>query len=110
MIGVMCREGQRPVVEEFFELFKTPWEFCLTGKAYDVVVLTRVAPTRPDARLVIVCGQQVQPWDVHQVTALSPAQPVPLLKHGDRMFPVYRGIARVASSSKSIVTLSGSTD
>ena len=26
MIGVISRENQKAVVEEFFELFKTPWD------------------------------------------------------------------------------------
>jgi len=110
MIGVMCREGQEPFVEEFFELFKTPWEFCVTGKAYDVIVLTSVASTIPDARLVIACGQQIQPWDAHQVTAWATAPPAPLLQYRDGVFPVYRGIATFASSSQPLVTLSDSAD
>ena len=40
VIGVISRPDQRPVVEEFFELFKTPWEFYQPGRTYDVVVAT----------------------------------------------------------------------
>ena len=38
MIGVVARANQARLVEEFFQLFKTPWEFYTPGRAYDVVI------------------------------------------------------------------------
>lgn len=40
MIGVISRPDQVPVVKEFFELFKTPWEFYRSGRHYEVVLAT----------------------------------------------------------------------
>jgi len=40
MIGVIAQAAERGVVEEFFQLFKTPWEFYREGRSYDVVVVT----------------------------------------------------------------------
>ncbi len=40
MIGVIARPDQEPVVEEFFELFKTPWEIHRPGRHYAVVIVT----------------------------------------------------------------------
>ena len=40
VIGVISRTDQRVVIEEFFELFKTPWEHYEEGRAYDVIVMT----------------------------------------------------------------------
>ena len=40
MIGVISKDGQKWAVEEFFELFKTPWEYYRDGRMYDVIVLT----------------------------------------------------------------------
>ena len=37
MIGVIFRDTQKSVVEEFFELFKTPWEVFRPNRSYDVV-------------------------------------------------------------------------
>jgi hypothetical protein len=28
MIGVISKDHEREAVREFFQLFKTPWEFC----------------------------------------------------------------------------------
>lgn len=47
MIGVIVKPGQKPLVEEFFELFKTPWEFYRPGSVYDVVVATGDAMPSP---------------------------------------------------------------
>ena len=38
MIGVVAGEPEHAAVAEFFELFKTPWEFCRPGKRYDVLL------------------------------------------------------------------------
>ena len=40
MIGVIPNPNETAVVEEFFQLFKTPWEFHRQGRIYDVVVAT----------------------------------------------------------------------
>ena len=40
MIGVVCENSEMDVVREFFELFKTPWEFYVEGRPYDVIVST----------------------------------------------------------------------
>lgn len=56
MIGVISRENQRAAVEEFFELFKTPWEHFRHDGTYDVIVATDPASPPPPAKLVIVYG------------------------------------------------------
>ena len=61
MIGVLCPDAQLPVVEEFFELFKTPWQRCAPGRVYDVVITTQVDGPLPEARVVLAfaaCGAQ----------------------------------------------------
>ena len=56
MIAVLSKPDQILVVEEFFELFKTPWEFYRPGHAYDVVVATSDDVPAVDATLLIVYG------------------------------------------------------
>ncbi|HEY6945938.1 MAG TPA: hypothetical protein VI431_12420 [Candidatus Acidoferrum sp.] len=38
MIGVIADAADQDVVREFFELFKTPWEFCRKNQRYDVLL------------------------------------------------------------------------
>jgi hypothetical protein len=40
VIGVLARAGEAAAAEEFFELFKTPWEFYVPGHRYDVLLTT----------------------------------------------------------------------
>jgi hypothetical protein len=72
VIGIISRDDQARAVQEFFELFKTPWEFYDAERRYDVVVATtydipevdagllvvsRGAPTTLDTRNVLVPGR-----------------------------------------------------
>lgn len=56
MIGVLSKPDQRAAVEEFFELFKTPWEFWRDGRRYDAVIVTSERTPQVDARLLVVYG------------------------------------------------------
>src|SRR5437870_1230635 len=38
MIGVVARAEEHDIVREFFELFKTPWEFCRDNERYRVLL------------------------------------------------------------------------
>jgi hypothetical protein len=39
-LGILCNEAERPWAEEFFELFKTPWEFYRPERRYSAVIST----------------------------------------------------------------------
>lgn len=54
MIGVISRPEQSAVVEEFFQLFKTPWEFYQPGRSYDVVIATVENVPAVEAGLVVL--------------------------------------------------------
>jgi len=59
VIGVIANPSNERIVREFFELFKTPWEFfCETGQ-YDVVLCAGVpVPEAVSAKLLVVYGDQ----------------------------------------------------
>jgi hypothetical protein len=56
VIGVVAKECEYPEVREFFELFKTPWEFYKSEQEYDVVLCTGHEGFEDSARLLIVNG------------------------------------------------------
>jgi hypothetical protein len=56
MIGVIAKPGQTAAVEEFFQLFKTPWESYREGRSYDVVITAAEEVPHVDAVLLIVFG------------------------------------------------------
>src|SRR5437868_14405950 len=62
MIGVVADSPDRPVVREFFELFKTPWEFYRSDRRYSVVLCTAESSgaMHPSAPLVLVYSRAMQ--------------------------------------------------
>jgi hypothetical protein len=53
MIGVVAASGEREVVCEFFELFKTPWEFYRRDRRYETLVCSGDSELHASAKLVI---------------------------------------------------------
>ena len=54
VIGVICHDDERKIVQEFFELFKTPWELFNSTNTYDVIVSTRQEIPESNARLMLL--------------------------------------------------------
>jgi hypothetical protein len=55
MIGVIASPEDFPVAKEFFELFKTPWEFYRSGRQYDVLLCSGDSDFKErDAQLVVI--------------------------------------------------------
>jgi hypothetical protein len=73
MIGVVAARDEHPVVEELFELFKTPWEFYVGGRAYDVVIVASGGEVpNTDAQLLLIYDSRSRNSDVqYGFTALS---------------------------------------
>jgi len=61
MIGVVTDPKNEAVVREFFELFKTPWEFYRSGRRYDVLLCDR--PGFNAAELVLTYASQDPPHE-----------------------------------------------
>jgi hypothetical protein len=54
VIGVRADLDDLPLVEEFFELFKTPWESYQAGRSYDVVLVATDDVPDAEAGLLVV--------------------------------------------------------
>ncbi len=54
MIGVHTTAFLRPFAEEFFELFKTPWEFYSAGRRYEVLICCGIEPENYSAQLLLI--------------------------------------------------------
>jgi hypothetical protein len=66
VIGVCCKENERDVVREFFELFKTPWGLYEKGRSYDVIFVTTEQIPEVDANLLVIFGSDAKDEDVAQ--------------------------------------------
>jgi hypothetical protein len=54
LIGILCKENEKGFAREFFELFKTPWEFYVEGKMYNVVLSTENRIPQVNTNLTII--------------------------------------------------------
>jgi hypothetical protein len=54
VIGVVAPVSEHAVIREFFQLFKTAWEFFEHGRDYDVVLCSGCPPIETSARLIVV--------------------------------------------------------
>ncbi len=89
MIGVIPRADQVEVVEEFFELFKTPWEPYRPGQAYDVIIATADEIPQVRTRLLLVYGPTTKGIDAQVGIAARRRQQGGLLSDQDWLLPIY---------------------
>jgi len=110
VIGVVAEKGERSFVEEFFELFKTPWEFARNDKRYDVLLITADAQDVIEAPVVIVYGSGEKKIDVPCGIRLQNRGHGSLLSWQGRLFPLYGKAAALDTRGDAIVEIKGSPE
>jgi peptidoglycan/xylan/chitin deacetylase (PgdA/CDA1 family) len=91
MIGVIADAADHGVVREFFELFKTPWEFFRQDQSYDVLLCAGDCPFVGTAKLVVIYAGGKTGFDASQSAQISNeyrADRFLINQKGDR-FPIY---------------------
>jgi hypothetical protein len=79
MIGVVTQSAYREIAQEFFELFKTPWEFCRADGRYDVVINTTAERELPPAKVIITYGAE----------PAAASSDVTMLSYNGAQIPIY---------------------
>jgi hypothetical protein len=89
MIGVISKTTETAVVKEFFQLFKTPWEFFRADRSYDVVIATADEIPEVDAGLLLIFGSGIKSSDTQaKITARSKLRDINLSYQGTQV-PIY---------------------
>jgi peptidoglycan/xylan/chitin deacetylase (PgdA/CDA1 family) len=91
MIGVLAKPTQRRAVQEFFELFKTPWEFYRDGCQYEVLICTVSAwlPNNQAKLTMVYCGQRASLDVAEKVGSCDQSSATPMLIADDMRIPIY---------------------
>lgn len=89
MIGVVSKADEHAVVEEFFQLFKTPWEFYEQGRAYDVVLATTDEIPEVDTRLLLIYGSEPKGSDARNGFAVGSRRQGGFLNYRGILVPIY---------------------
>jgi hypothetical protein len=87
MIGVLAKDRERAVVREFFELFKTPWEFFRPSGMYDVVISTTRTDPACRAALLLVYGSE--PMQPHESSLVKARRKGVSLAYKGKRIPIY---------------------
>jgi len=93
VIGVVSKPGQVAVVEEFFELFKTPWEMYVPGRTYDVVIVTTDEVPEADCRLLVAYGAGPKSSDLRHGVMVQATATGGLLETKGARVPIYGELA-----------------
>ena len=104
MIGVIAGSPDHSVVQEFFELFKTPWEFYRKDRKYDVVVCSGDCSFDGTAKLVLFyAGRKIQFDDGQQVQIRRQRLNPCFLSYRGYRIPIYGNT--IAFSEKAVGTI-----
>jgi hypothetical protein len=103
VIGVIAQQLDYPVIREFFELFKTPWESYRADRNYDVVLCATDSDLRNvETRLAIVYGASVLDSDAPHGFVPSLTNLSTKLQFGDSELPIYGGLLSFSSGGSGL--------
>ena len=90
MIGVIASATDYPVVSEFFELFKTPWEFYRSDRQYDVLLCAgNDSVDENAAKLVLIYAGREHPSDAKEKIEIASRRSNLILSHMGARIPIY---------------------
>ena len=89
LIGVISKPGQLNAVEEFFQLFKTPWEYCRPGGVYSAVIATRDDVPEVNAPLLLIYGADAKSIDARLGITRGERPRTACLNHQGMLVPIY---------------------
>jgi hypothetical protein len=100
MLAILLETKDQTIVEEFFQLFKTPWEYFRPGRKYDVIITDRQDISGLNSPLIIIF-QKVS----HGLTPISDNQAnendsIELQQEYGPDFPIYTGVEEITEGDK----------
>src|SRR5436190_4191004 len=103
MIGVVASEEQHPLIAEFCELFKPPWEFHRPGGRYDILICSNSMVPENNARLLFLYSAQRQAFEESRsIRTISASRHDFVSFRGERM-PIYGGCLLFNSPGNEVV-------
>jgi hypothetical protein len=103
MIGILCKDSEKEAAREFFELFKTPWEFLVRGRQYDVVLSTLSEVPALHSCLFILYSSTPTYFDDQKGIALEPPVSSHLINQKGIDLPIYGRNAILNSQGQAIL-------
>src|SRR5688572_23114902 len=89
MIGVSAASTDLPLVQEFFELFKTPWEPAAASRKYSLAISTDGYIDNLDADLLVVYGTRDHAVDTSSGVSCTAIEGPSTLEWKGSSFPIF---------------------
>lgn len=94
MIGVISKDGETGIAEEFFQLFKTPWEPYRPQHSYDVVIATsKDVPTNLSTSVLLIYNSSSTNLDDEMGITIRSVQQSDWLEWDVSAVPIYGNAA-----------------
>jgi hypothetical protein len=104
VIGVVSKDEEVRAVREFFQLFKTPWEFYLQQRSYDFVIVTsQEVPANLSAHVLLVYNSKATNLDDEMGISIRSTQKSDRLDWDASAFPVYGDAAVLQGSGRAFI-------
>ena len=103
MIAVLAKDSEHVVVREFFELFKTPWEFYRSDREYDVLMCCHGEPPPDKAKLLLIYGSERRPFDLENGLAICSQHSNSILLYNGGRIPIYGKCATFDSAGPHLI-------
>jgi hypothetical protein len=104
MLGVIAKPSEEAVVREFFELFKTPWEFFRSNRPYDVVLCTRDCSFDEPAKLIIFYAGRLTQFDgAHDIRVSDHRSDSCVLLYEGNRIPIYGETVTLSSRDECLL-------
>ena len=108
MIGVLAKPADRPAVEEFFQLFKTPWEFVQPGCAYEVVLAAVDEVPELEAELILSYGSGATTAEQEMNASAAGQRTGVSVKYAGREWPLYGAVRTFVDAGAGVLRVAGS--
>ena len=90
MIGVIANSSEHAVISEFFELFKTPWEFYTSDRRYEVVLCAANQNLHDHtAKLVLLYAGHEVPADAEENIEIASKGSSSMFSYKGTRIPIY---------------------
>jgi peptidoglycan/xylan/chitin deacetylase (PgdA/CDA1 family) len=105
MIGVIAEPADHNVVREFFELFKTPWEFYRSNRHYDVLLCAGDVRFAATAKLVLFyAGRRTHFDDEQKIQTVRQRRNACVLSYQGNRIPIYGDTISFSEKGSSLLT------
>lgn len=104
MIGVIANPTDQDVVREFFELFKTPWEFYRSNAKYDVILCGDGVPEGSAKLVLFYAGKKLAIDDEQGIGILRESSKPSMLSYRGSLIPIYGDSITLSGKGISVLT------